>query len=696
MTSVKGCLRSGFRILLWMLLLAVVSVVTLFTLGYFKASKPVSYLPDLPSGYNLYDSSAITGTELRNPWYILSVSATGIVTVKSARGEKVISSLSYYSSYQGSGDKWGLENKLVRQASDSTISISGDGQEGVKVSILLTVPKFRQVLDVKISTLYNKSTIVERESIVAGFDVPVSEIYMKNRQLQSGSFDAEYWLQRQGVRFGEGEQSALIYHTPFVSSLQLNTKNRLLFINLEYSPDHPYFKIPYQKDGGGQWIDISEAKYNQGDERNNSFSLSIGAKPSATPRIMLVPNGYLAGYVFTEHADGGNIRTHRAAYFGSEEITKIADATGGFAGHKIPVTKSVFYSDLEQSADPANKNNADQPQFLDFMDQLSATGNYDLCLHGSNFDRDVLEESIRFMKERYGTISWIDHGMFSGQGNRQSFVADGMDPDSRYYVADLWKKYNTEYFWNASVEEFRKSSLREEVLKFKLYDASHDLWKRYFSPGELKQIRFTKALKELFLRFFEKGELNSLLPYRGNEFPTPLYWQNITETRNFYSWTTDYVKVFSHSEKGLTMEEKMVDRLISNWGLFINHGYFVRNIAEDGVLINSEGKLKTNPFFDKTLDYMANKRDSGDLYITTIRDLLNYWILADNVSFDYSADGLIYVTNLNDKPINGFSLVVQAENVKVNDEIPKLRKAGKETIFWFDIPAGKGVKLQID
>ena len=65
------------------------------------------------------------------------------------------------------------------------------------------------------------------------------------------------------------------------------------------------------------------------------------------------------------------------------------------------------------------------------------------------------------MKTRFGTTTWIDHGMFSGTGNRQSFVCDGLDPASEYYVADLWEKYKTQYFWNASVELLRKLPLKE-------------------------------------------------------------------------------------------------------------------------------------------------------------------------------------------------------------------------------------------
>ena len=142
------------------------------------------------------------------------------------------------------------------------------------------------------------------------------------------SFEDEYWLQREGVRFGNKERFAMIFHTPSVSSLQLETVKRHLFVNLDYFLDHPYINVPYQEDAGRKWSDLSNSFYKKGAERENAFSINIGQIPQAIPRLMLVPEGYKAGYVFTEHADGGNIRNQRAIYFGFEEISKVQDATG--------------------------------------------------------------------------------------------------------------------------------------------------------------------------------------------------------------------------------------------------------------------------------------------------------------------------------------------------------------------------------
>jgi hypothetical protein len=93
---------------------------------------------------------------------------------------------------------------------------------------------------------------------------------------------------------------------------------------------------------------------------------------------------------------------------------------------------------------------------------------------------------------------------------------------------------------------------------------------------------------------------------------------------------------------------------------------------------------------------MAGLRDNGDLYITTTRDLLDYWMLIDNVTFEYMSDGSIIVFNLNDKPIKGLSLALHAKNVRLNGEILKSKNIEEDTVIWFDIPAKSSVSLQFE
>jgi hypothetical protein len=699
--------KSRYKIVSWLLFVAVISAISFIIYGYHSASATVRYLPDIKSDNIVFQTSGTKKTELESPWFILVADESGTITVKNHDGGIIISSLTYYSSCDSSEENWGLKDVSVKLSNDSTIKVTGTGSSGVLVHEELTIHTKTPKLDFLIKTNYSRQTLVQREALVAKYNVPVSEVYLKNRKTDVGKFDHEYWLQRQGVHFGSGSMSSLIYNTPDISSLQLDAERNLLFINLEYFLDHPHIYIPYQKNGEGNWINQSSSDYSPGSERENSFSVYFGDLPKTIPRLMLVPGGYIAGYVFTEHADGGNLRTHRAAYFGAENILDINKATGGFAGHRIPVTKSVFLVDSTGaiSVAPGIKD-PDKLQFLDFLNQLYHTGLYDICLHTPedyNSNRESLIECIKFMKEKYDTKTWIDHGMYNGTTNRESFVCDGLKPGSEYYAADLWEKYDTRYFWNPSSELIENSliSPSKSLKEGKIFKAYVDLWKHYFSPEELKEMKFPAALKELLRRHYNKGALNSLLPDKGNAYPTPLYWQHPTRTGQFYSWTTDYVKDYGRlitgkTEKQFLNEKIQLNQLVTNWGIFINHGYYVRNREEHNIFSEEDGKIVINPSFDKILGLMAGMRDNGDLFITTIRDLLDYWILIENVSFEYMPDGRINVLNLNNEDIKGLSMAVHAKTVLVDNEIPKIKRIGEDAIFWFNIPAKAKIVLQVE
>jgi hypothetical protein len=696
--------KSRVRILFLFALAVVAAVISFFVSGYYAASKSVSYLPDIDA-YDLDSfSSGIKKTELKNPWFVLVTDEYGSLAVKTHEGEIIMSGLVYFSSCEGYTDNWGLKDISVEIGSDSTISISGKGDLDASVNESITIHSKIPRIDVRVRTRYKSNTIINREALVAKFDVPVTEIYLKNRRIDSGPFDTEYWLQHQGVRFGSGSRSSLIYNTPHVSSLQLNTDKNLLFINLEYSLDHPFIKIPYQKDGAGRWIDLSPANYSADTERENFFSFYFGCIPPATPRLVSVPYGFIAGYVFTEHADEGNLRTNQAAYFGDENISDIKGASGGFAGHKIPVTKSVFYVDSAQNISGAFiRDGSEKPSFSDFLRQIYSTGFYDICLHtpeGYNSNRETLNESIKFMKENFDAKTWIDHGMYNGNLNRESFVCDGLDPGSEYYAADLWGKFDTRFFWNPAAELIENSMISpsKSLKKGRFYKAYVDFLKHYLSSEELKEMSIPAAIKELLRRHQNKGDENSMRPNKGNAFPTPLYWQHPTRTKSFYSWTTDYVKDYGRllnnkAEKELLNEQRQIDKLISDWGVFLNHGYYVRNRKDHNIFIESDGKIVINPFFDRILKYMSDRRDSGELYLTTIRDLLQYWIMIENISFEYLPDGRINVINNNNEPVRGLSLAVHARSVQVNGEIPEYKRVGEETIVWFDIAANSCLTL---
>jgi len=687
--------NSKHRVLLLGFCMAFLALLIFVFCTYQSAKKPISYLPDIKFLEDLNDRSESFHYKLQNSFFVLLIDSKGRIIIKSPDDEIIMSDLTFFASYDGSEDKLDLENLSIKLINDSTISVTGETLPSVQVEILLSFHHNVPKLDVFVKTHYLKSVKVIREALVARFDVPVTEVYRKNRQLDNKAYESEYWLDKQGVRFGNLERSAMIYHTQEVSSLQLDVEKRLLFINLEYKFDHPHISIPYQADGKHSWLDMSEAKYNEGDERTNKFSIYFGKIPQAIPRLMLIPHGFLAGYVFTEHADESSLQSQRAVYFGSENIENLNNATGGFAAYKIPVTKSVFYDDNNLGVSIQQ-----DPQFLSFLDQLYSTGLYDICLHtpdNLNSNRAKLEESIKFMKGRFNTVTWIDHGMYSGITNRESFVCDGLNSESVYYSADLWDKYQTSFFWNTA-NEIIHSNNREQISNNKLYQSLVRSWKKYLSPRELKEKGFIVSAYELFKRRFSaRQELNTLNPRKGDSFPTPLYYLHPTQTGKFYSWVTDYVKLYDNiSHHTINVEKRLLSSLVDDRGIFIDHGYYPRIRPGKDVVNEVHGEVLIDPYFDSRLQYMAKLRANGELYITTIRDLLNYWIMIEKITFEYLPNGDIIIQNRNDKIIRGLSIAIYASDILIIGKTPESKIIGTDIVLWFDIEAGEKVILKIN
>lgn len=98
-------------------------------------------------------------------------------------------------------------------------------------------------------------------------------------------------MQKEGVLFSDNKNSALIYHTPGISSLE--TSKKLLFINLDCTLDHPFAHLPYQANEGGKWVNLSRSNIKVA--QSDSFSIFINPVQKTIPRLMLVPSGYRAG-----------------------------------------------------------------------------------------------------------------------------------------------------------------------------------------------------------------------------------------------------------------------------------------------------------------------------------------------------------------------------------------------------------------
>ena len=169
---------------------------------------------------------------------------------------------------------------------------------------------------------YHQQIFIVREAVVIETSDKISEVYRSNRQSDTHNFQDEYWLDKEGAKFGEKERSIYFYHNENSTSAQLNTVKNQLIINLDYSNDHHFIRFPLIENSAQDVMEgLSEKEHKAKSKATNDWSLFIGQEVNSLPRFMKNNNGFVATYIFTEHADNTDLRTQYAVNFGSEEIT---------------------------------------------------------------------------------------------------------------------------------------------------------------------------------------------------------------------------------------------------------------------------------------------------------------------------------------------------------------------------------------
>jgi len=496
-----------------------------------------------------------------------------------------------------------------------------------------------------------------RQAVVVDASQDIAEVYRANRKSDTTNFQTEYWLGHEGVSFGKGDNSLTTYHNSDISSMQLLTLKNQLWINLDYEKDHPFFQFPLNNDSTDWKVDWSCSKYEKKAKKNYQFSFFAGSKTESLPRFMKNPNGFLATYIWTEHADFTDIRTNRAVYFGSEKITEADSATGGFVKYQIPVTKSIFYNNVDQVSNSKISGNAFQSlecsfledsDFQDFLFQLKKN-KIEICLHTPEqftTTRPQLETALAGMQKDFQSVSWIDHGDNNHlENNREDMVCDGTLKNSPYYAADLWKKYGLKYFWNSYYEDY---------LTFM----------NWGFPCSVEQ------------------------PYSGfgDFFPNPDFWTN-TRTPGIWHWAS---KSVTYVENDGLWDYKFSDNILNNfvhdWGVGINHtypawvdpakGFWV--YATDSTLIAAKG-------FNRTLERMSKLKDEERLNVCTVEDFMDYQLALQLVSYQIQTDGRVKITNNGKGEIKDLAFATKGIAVTVDMLIPNQKMANGEIIFWFDL-----------
>ena len=522
---------------------------------------------------------------------------------------------------------------------------------------------------------YLKDVEVIREALVFPLQEAMTEVYRKNGTVDKENFQKEYWLDKKGLKAGKGDKTFSIYHTPDISSLQLNVPDKQLFVNLDYFRDHPFDHFPDRDSAMNVKEDLSTSIYRKGQSKSNSFSFNIG-QDIPIVQVMESPGGYLSSLIFTEHADWTNLSTHRAVYYGAGNITTSDRAIGGFVKNKIPVTKSVFYSNPDHvlNSDKKGQTNFSSPitsikgtdGYLDFLNDLQNHGS-EICLHTPDqftAKRPLIGEALEFMQKHFDSPTWIDHGYDNGpKNNRESFVCDGLNSLSNSYSKDLWEKYRINYFWNSYYEDFKTP------------DSSF--------------LDFNSSLVHPYTGF-------------GDAAPTPLHWQHPTQTGKFYSWPTREVFGINDSSGwAYQFSDARLNDFANQQGIKFLHCYPAACVNSSYWKIKSMHDVVIEPEFEKALEKIAAYRDKGLINLTTVQDLLNYWIACENIRFTYLENGSIKIENMNDSDIKGLSLTLpistlNGKKLLVDNRIPSEKIYKDRLIFWFDLKAKRNAIISFE
>lgn len=518
-------------------------------------------------------------------------------------------------------------------------------------------------IDFDIESHFNHEGQLLRQTLVIPFTDSTLSLYRRNQHIDSSDFQGVYYLDREGFVVGEGMRTVATYHNTGISSLQFDAINRTAYFNLDYWRDHPLIHYPLDNDTSDYFINISCRHITPETVIKGHFSLSIGAEIRELPRIMPVWDGYESAFIFTEHADWTDLRTHRAVLFGNEHITDPKEAVGGFVHFDVPVTKSVFFNNPDHVTNSETTGGLFPNEhatlkgdrtFLRLMEALHRLG-FDICLHTPeqySTTSDNLNKALRFMRFHFSSPSWIDHGYNNNKkSNRENMVCDGLVPNASQYAAPSWKRYGVRYLWNAYYEENRMSHLNFDGHFVQPYDG------------------FSDALPNRQVTTLPNGDPDFLL------WATPSTLE-INEDHEWYYY----------------FEPKRLQHLVDSHHVFITHTYPAWTDPYRAFwTYNADSTAVAMPGFNYALQQLADLREAKKMMTTTVKDYLNHYESLIAVDYVILENGDIQLIN-HGRAIDGFTLLCQSP-IFIEGKTVDFRKVGNEYLIWFKINRKETVNI---
>ena len=520
-------------------------------------------------------------------------------------------------------------------------------------------------------TINIKSTFLEDIRLLRlAFMQPLREgkltVYRRNQHIDTTDFQSSYYLDREGFVVDGDGFAMCTYHNTGISSLQLDIEHGFVCFNIDYWRDHPLLRFPMRSDTSDYFEDISYRNVKAGEVFESEFKIYHNA-PDELPRLMPVWDGYQSAFIFTEHADWTDLRTHRAVLFGNENITKPEDAIGGFCYYNIPVTKSVFYWNPDHTTNAETSKGLftgevatikTDKEFYKLLKTIKKEG-FEICLHSPEVYTTIpskFPKAMRFMRRHFGTVSWIDHGYNNGpEKNREDMVCDGLLPESPQYAAELWKKNGVRYLWNAYYEENRMEQFNFDSHFVQPYDG------------------FGDALPNRQITTLPNGDKD----FRLWSTPSTL---EVNDDKDWYYY----------------FDSARLQKLADHHNVFITHVYPAWSDPYRGFWQYDDGSTAVAmPGFNFALSQLARFRDEKKILPTTVEQYLDYYEKLLNIEYqicDNRNIRAICLTN-HGEAIEGLTLLC-TRPIVVEGKPIDFRKVDEGYLVWFNIDKNETVTIR--
>ena len=191
----------------------------------------------------------------------------------------------------------------------------------------------------------------------------------------------------------------------------------------------------------------------------------------------------------------------------------------------------------------------------------------------------------------------------------------------------------------------------------------------------------------------DKAEINLLHNTKAEFMPTPLYWTHPTMPDGTVIWA-------SHEASLDGFGDDELDRLIAERGVSIHQHYYPylpdKKYDFKFIEVSSDGKYTATKRFNAALDAMAKRKREGKLLLTTVGEIMSYWLNSEHVEFEMVPDGF-RLRNRLASPVKGLAFYVHAQ--RVSSEDIKLRYQPLDSgdlLVWFDMPAMGTIDFSVE